>query len=80
MSTLAEQQLAAWTELAEGWKGKDDHTTVHRCADCGLGIYLLTGVDGKTYRYTHDQILSLTVLHLRNFHADLDPDQAGQGL
>ena len=77
---LATSQLAAWEAIAETWAGQDDYTTVHRCAECGQGIYLLTSVAGVPYRYTREQVLSLTVLHLRNFHPGLDPDRPDKPL
>lgn len=71
----AVSQLAAWEAIAEGWASHDDLTTVRRCLACGQGIWLLTDVSGRGYAFTHEQILAQTVLHLRNFHPDLDPDR-----
>ena len=77
---LGDVQRAAWEAIADGWASDDDLTTVRRCRECGQGIYLLTSVTGKTYSYTHVDILALTVLHLRNFHPGLDPDKPAQTL
>ena len=75
MPTVAEQ-LAAWMRLAEGWESSVDAEGIRRCCACGKGIMLETDSSGRAFRYTPDQILALTVLHLRNHHADLDPDKA----
>lgn len=87
MPTLAEQQLAAWEELAENWlvshdaqHGRDHATSErdrsYRCGDCGKGVALALDEQGHRYLYTETQWMALVVLHLRNHHADLDPDQA----
>lgn len=74
MPTLAERQLAAWEAIAESWPARtDDH--VRACGRCGKGIFLELDNSGKRFLYTHEQALALTVLHLRNHHADLDPDR-----
>ena len=78
--SLADRQLAAWELLAEGWGQDPDLTTLLRCKACGLGVRLLTDKAGEPYRYTAEQVTALTVLHLRNHHPDLDPDQAAQTL
>lgn len=82
MSQVALRQLAAWEKLAESWQEKValDEEGVGRCGECGKGVLVWIDRLGNPYRYTHEQVLALTVLHLRNFHADLDPDKAGQGL
>lgn len=69
------RQLAAWTDLAFGWPCQDSGDgRVKLCKECGRGIYLLTDEQGKAYEYTLEQVLALAVLHLRNHHADLDPN------
>jgi hypothetical protein len=84
MPTLAEQQLAAWVSLAEDWPVSHDaqHSgpsfpgdRSYRCADCQKGIALAFDDQGKRYLYTETQWMALVVLHLRNHHADLDPDK-----
>ena len=75
MSTLAERQLAAWEAIAEGWPLPIDPDGVGRCGRCGKGVLLWTDDQARPYRYTHEQVLALTVLHLRNHHVDLDPDK-----
>jgi hypothetical protein len=75
MGTLAERQLAAWEAIAEDWPAVIDGRVV-RCAECGMGIRLLTDIAGVMFTFTHEQMLALTVLHLRNFHPGLDPDPA----
>lgn len=74
MSTLAERQLAAWERLAEDWPVSVSDRA-HRCGDCGKGIALSTDEQGHRYLYTETQWMAMVVLHLRNHHADLDPDQ-----
>jgi hypothetical protein len=75
-------QLAAWEKLAEDWPVSHDaqYTSPasdrsYRCAACGKGIALAFDTQGARYLYTDAQWLALTVLHLRNHHADLDPDK-----
>lgn len=74
MSTLAERQLAAWQAVAAGWGWRLDGQCA-RCTACGKSIALVYDGQDRPYVYTDDQWLALTVLHLRNFHPDLDPDQ-----
>lgn len=73
MRGIAETQLAAWTDLARDWPAHIDSDGVSRCGRCGKGIMLWVDSSGAVFRYTVDQALALTVLHLRNHHADLDP-------
>ena len=74
MSTLAERQLAAWQEIAAHWPLRIT-TDVCECVQCGKGVYLIRDTRGLPFRWTYDQRLAQTVLHLRNHHADLDPDK-----
>ena len=74
LAPLAANQLAAWERLADTWIWHEDNR-VARCGDCGKGIFLAVDQLGHRYLYTHEQVLMLTVLHLRNHHADLDPDR-----
>lgn len=81
LAPLAEWQLAAWERIADGWPElAEDKTTVYRCPRCDTGVMLATDRHGKTFLYTHEQRLSAVVLHLRNHHADLDPDRLPGGL
>jgi hypothetical protein len=83
----ATSQLAAWEALAEDWPVSHDaqydqssaishRDRSYRCGDCGKGIALALDDQGKRYLYTDQQWRALVVLHLRNHHADLDPDHA----
>jgi len=79
MPTVAERQLAAWQQIAKGWlvddaMPADDGQLVDRCRACGKGIALAADAYGNLYRYHRDEYLALIVLHLRNHHADLDPN------
>ena len=76
LAPAARQQLAAWETLARDWPVVSDLTTVSRCGDCGQGVMLLSDRAGKPYCYTPDQVLALTVNHLRSCHPDLDPDKS----
>ena len=78
MPTLAERQLAAWEAIAEDWPVSESDR-VYRCGDCAGGVALATDMGGVRYLYTHEQYLALVVLHLRNHHADLDPDKEPGG-
>ena len=73
MATLAERQLAAWEAIALDWPVFYDGP-VARCPVCMKGMWLARDTNGKPYRHTPDQLLAQTVIHLRNHHADLDPD------
>jgi hypothetical protein len=75
LAPLASMQLAAWEALARGWQiYRADGSAVERCARCGHGIALMLDDQGRPYRYSEEQWLALVVLHLRNHHADLDPN------
>ena len=82
LSGGAVSQLAAWEAIAEPWTARLalDEEGVGRCPDCGKGVLIWVDRTGHPYRYTHEQVLSLTVLHLRNFHADLNPDHPARAL
>lgn len=69
---LAAHQLAAWMQLAADWPSEVAEG-VRRCTGCGKGIMLLTDSGGRLFLYTEAEKNALTVLHLRNHHADLDP-------
>jgi hypothetical protein len=73
LAPLAQSQLAAWEKLAADWPAAIDGEGVHRCGKCGKGILLWTDSYARLFRYTHEQVLALIVLHLRNFHAELGP-------
>ena len=74
LAPLALNQLAAWEKIAEDWPVSREVAT-YRCGDCGGPVCLAVDGAKRPYRYTHEQFLALTVLHLRNHHTDLDPDQ-----
>lgn len=91
MSTLADMQLAAWEELARNWPVSHDaqysdaratsrRDRAYRCGACGLGVALAYDLADRRYQYTAEQWLALVVLHLRNHHANLDPDRAPEAL
>ena len=69
----ATTQLAAWQELAKDWPISLDEEGVGRCDRCGHGVILWLDKNRVPYRYTDEQVRSLIVLHLRDYHADLDP-------
>jgi hypothetical protein len=77
VSTLAERQLAAWEVIANEWPMWEDTSEqcVLRCKACGKGVLLIHDEAGRIYRWTPEQWRAQIVLHLRNHHADLDPDQ-----
>ena len=79
MSTLAERQLAAWQAIAARWDWSP-RGPVARCNACGKSIALTRDSQDRPYMYSDDQWLALVVLHLRNFHPDLDPDKPAQTL
>ena len=73
LAPMIMRQLAAWETIAKDWPVSLDAET-HRCGDCGKGIALALDGLKRPYRYTREQFLALVVLHLRNHHADLDPN------
>ena len=86
MATLAEMQLHAWQELARNWPVSHDaqfsdaqaisrRDRAYRCGVCGAGVALAYDLADRRYTYTAEQWLALVVLHLRNHHANLDPDR-----
>ena len=79
---LGDRQLADWEAIAEPWTDRItlDEEGIGRCHECGKGILMWIDRAGQPYRYTHEQVLSLTVLHLRNHHPGLDPDKPAQTL
>lgn len=80
ISYVARDQLAAWEKLAEDWATvalRDPGTEIRheRCSSCWQSIYRITDEQGHAYRYSDEQKLAATVLHLRQAHAYLDPDR-----
>jgi len=73
MRTVAERQLAAWQAIAADWPAPVDDEGVGRCERCGKGILLWTDPQARPFRWSREEVLALTVLHLRNHHTDLDP-------
>jgi hypothetical protein len=82
MSTLAERQLAAWERLAGQPMESEVPVIILRCDrplatgfPCGKSVAVLTDNYGRRHHYTHEDMLALVVLHLRNHHPGLDPDK-----
>jgi hypothetical protein len=75
IAALARMQLAAWEQIADDWPVSLERDT-WRCGDCGGPVALALDAAKRTYQYTGEQFRALIVLHLRNHHADLDPDVA----
>jgi len=73
MAPQAQRQLAAWQAIADEWAYVYTDRT-WRCIPCGKGIALAEDESGRLYHYTQEQFTALIVLHLRNHHADLDPN------
>ena len=73
LAPMAARQLAAWEALAESWPLFAENG-VNRCVSCLAGVELITGPDGRPYRWTGEQHRANIVLHLRTRHPDLDPD------
>lgn len=74
LAPLAAAQLAAWEKIAADWECREEGRVL-RCAACGTGIMLTADGAGRPYRWTGEQALAMTVLHLRARHPDLDPDK-----
>ncbi len=74
IAPVAAGQLAAWEKIAEDWPLAVDEEGVARCKACGQGVILWLDEHHRPYRYTRDEVMALTVLHLRNHHPELDPD------
>ncbi len=79
LGALARQQLAAWQQLAAGWPLVQDGPCL-RCARCQVNVIRTHDNRGLSYRYEQDQVLALTVAHLRACHEDLNPEPVMQGL
>jgi hypothetical protein len=73
LAALAVAQLAAWEQIAATWPVSLSGET-WRCGDCGGPVALALDAAKRTYQYTGEQFRALVVLHLRNHHADLDPN------
>lgn len=82
VSALAHSQLEAWENLAKKWplipveRNTEDHAFFHlqlACLNCGMTVWTLSQ-NGGYVLYTHADVLSATVAHLRNVHRELDPD------
>jgi hypothetical protein len=83
LSPVAAAQLAAWEAIAERAVMTEVPVPLLRCDEpmltgepCGRSVAVLTDNFERRYGYTHAELLALRVLHLRNFHAWLDPDPA----
>ncbi len=76
LGALAQQQLAAWQQIAMSWPVALSRIQGGlRCVDCdGLVTRLIDSGD-IAYHVSAQQILDATVMHLRQRHEDLDPDR-----
>lgn len=71
---LGDRQLAAWQAIARDWEWRG-WGRLALCDVCEKSIALICDSQDRPYAYSDDQWLALIVLHLRNHHPDLDPDQ-----
>jgi hypothetical protein len=85
LSQAAERELAAWEGFAARTATKEIPVIILRCEQlmmtgypCGRSIAVLTDNYEVPIEYTDGQVLAFKVLHLRNFHPDLDPNKPGQ--
>ena len=79
LAPIAQQQLAGWQAIADGWPvsrdaGTPAHRDTWRCGDCGKFIAPAQDIAKREYRYSEDEFRAFIVLHLRNSHPDLDPN------
>jgi hypothetical protein len=73
IAEIARRQYKAWRSLAEEWETYPDLPTgQERCMTCNMGIVNLVDTQGENRQYTNEEILTLTVAHLRNYHRDLE--------
>lgn len=81
VSALAHSQLEAWENLAKKWAlipvERMENGVFYQlhlaCLECGGTVWTLSQ-NGGYVLYTHADVLSATVAHLRNVHRELDPD------
>jgi hypothetical protein len=73
LNPLALRQLQAWQDIARGWQLVQSGRHL-RCPACNQSVVMLLDTAGRQYVYTDEQKLTLTVAHLRQAHAELDPD------
>lgn len=73
IAALADRQLKAWQDIALYWAvyaGSDGHV---RCQMDEMSIWRTHDDHGDRYVIGSDEIVALTVAHLRNHHPNLDP-------
>jgi hypothetical protein len=64
-------ELAGWQDMARMWPLRfcveDPYA---RCEACDQAVIRLVDDTGTGYRYSHGEILALTVAHIRQVHGD----------
>lgn len=73
LAQVAKDQLSAVQEIARGWPMESDINDLrqcHRCGHCGQNIWFGTDQEYRQFHYSDDEILALTVAHIRQVHSD----------
>lgn len=72
---IAERQLAGWEAYARNFPlvlDTDSTGMPERCGFCGQAIYFVMDTFGNSYGYSREEILALTVAHIRQAHEEID--------
>jgi hypothetical protein len=75
LAGIAMEQLRSYQTRALAWKTWPDGR-VRRCMECDESIYFTADPHGVAYQYTDDELLALTVAHIRQCH---DEDGSNDG-
>ena len=68
---IALRELGMWEGIAWEWPCWQDSEGYIRCRECGQAITRTQDNYGVEYELAADQILSLTVAHLRQRHSEV---------
>lgn len=67
VAPIALAELESWQVMARDWKVYTDGRC-NRCAECHANIWFTSDPQRRPYQYTVDEILALTVAHIRQVH------------
>jgi hypothetical protein len=69
IADIAKQQLKPYHDAAYNWQTYTDGRC-NRCTECHQNIWFSKDPQGHEYQYSLDEILALTVAHIRQVHND----------
>lgn len=76
---IAQQQLLEWQAIAERWHYSEENRyddylerdrEVVACGYCSQNLWFVRDDEGRLFEYSREQLLALTVAHIRQRHPE----------